>query len=88
MFILTLFGPNFLKLNNEKNRELQKSEKAQASVPMILLYFFSLLFTMALFKLKIVISIVVKSTRKILYPSRLLGIKFNKVLFAVFYLKG
>ena len=88
MFILTLFGPNFLKLNNEKNWELQKSEKAQASVPMILLHFFSLLFTMALFKLKIVISIVVKSTRKILYPSRLLGIKFNKVLFAFFYLKG
>ena len=68
MFILTLFGPNFLKLNNEKNWELQKSEKAQASVLVILSYFFSLLFTTALFKLKIVISIVVKSTRKILYP--------------------
>ena len=71
-----------------ENWELQKLEKAQASILMILLYFFSLLFTAALFKLKMVVSIAVKSTRKIIYSWRLLGTKFNEVLFALFYVKG
>ena len=70
-----------------KNWELQKSEKAQASILMILLFFFSLLFTTALAKFKMVVSMASKSTRKILSPWRLLGAKLNEVLFTLFFVK-
>ena len=49
--------------------------------------FFSLLCTTALFKLKMVVSRTVKSTRKVLDPWRLLGAKFNEVLLTLFYVK-
>ena len=52
--------------------------------------FISFLFViiMALFKLKMVVSVFAKSTRKILYPWRLLGTKFNEVLLVLFYIKA
>ena len=54
---------------------------------MILLHFFSLLFTTALFILKMVVSIAVKSTRKILYPSRLFGTKLKENFVCIFLRK-
>ena len=55
-------------MNNEKIGNYKTQKKVEASILMIILYFLSLLFSVALFALKMVVSIAVKSARKILYP--------------------
>ena len=62
-------------MNNEKIGNYKTQKKVEPSILMIILYFLSLLFSVALFALKMVVSIAVKSARKILYPWRLLGTK-------------
>ena len=62
-------------MNNEKIGNYKTQKKVEALILMIILYFLSLLFSVALFALKMVVSIAVKSARKILYPWRLLGTK-------------